>query len=102
MMAKERDADLPSFCVLTQGSTGQAPHSCAPRTHTLHVQPTSALHSGDTPLLHTMAGVAPGRGWLGNPLSIKCPKTNVRGSLASFLHSLECSLGIMGDVPEVP
>lgn len=74
MMAKERDAGLPGFCVLTQGSTGQAPHSCAPRTHTLHVQPTSTLHNGDTPLLHTMASVAPGWGWLGNPLSIKCPE----------------------------
>lgn len=73
MMAKERDADLPSFCVLTKGAQGRF-HSCAPHTHTLHVQPTSALHNGDTPLLHTMASVAPGSGWLGNPLSIKCPK----------------------------
>lgn len=64
MMAKERDADLPSFCVLTKGAQGRL-HSCAPHTHTLCMSNPPAHCTTVTPHCCTQWQVWPqeGGGW---------------------------------------
>lgn len=110
-MEKEREDDLQNLWVLIQGSRDQAQHSptghvgCGPCRQMLYVLRPSSLHSNDI-LMRTMATLWPPQGVAGKPSQhqvAKCrmAKTNVSGSMAPFLHSLEPSLRTLGDFPEL-